>query len=150
MRFARVTGVGPKRRRGACRSSCCSRSPSVSYPRCFASFWGRRSCLWLANRCQQMDKTARALVALGRIGASPNGGGTTFLLVRPLSGGQAGVLEQRRGGTRMLAFLRDDEGQGLVEYALIIAVIAIAVIVAMIFLRGQIQNIFSNIGNNLT
>ncbi|HEV8470129.1 MAG: Flp family type IVb pilin [Chloroflexi bacterium] len=50
----------------------------------------------------------------------------------------------------MLAFLRDDEGQGLVEYALIIAVIAIAVIVAMIFLRGQIQNIFSNIGNNLT
>jgi pilus assembly protein Flp/PilA len=47
-------------------------------------------------------------------------------------------------------FVRDDEGQGLVEYALIIAVIAIAVIVAMIFLRGQIQNIFSNIGNNLT
>jgi pilus assembly protein Flp/PilA len=56
----------------------------------------------------------------------------------------------QEGGNRMLAFLRDDEGQGLVEYALIIAVIAIAVIVAMIFLRGQIQNIFSNIGNNLT
>jgi len=50
----------------------------------------------------------------------------------------------------MLGFFRDDEGQGLVEYALIIAVIAIAVIVAMIFLRGQLQNIFSNIGNNLT
>ena len=50
----------------------------------------------------------------------------------------------------MLMFFRDDEGQGLVEYALIIAVIAIAVIVAMIFLRGQLQNIFSNIGNNLT
>jgi len=47
-------------------------------------------------------------------------------------------------------FFRDDDGQGLVEYALIIAVIAIAVIVAMVFLRGQIQNIFSNIGNNLT
>jgi pilus assembly protein Flp/PilA len=50
----------------------------------------------------------------------------------------------------MSSFIRDDSGQGLVEYALIIAVIAIAVIVAMIFLRGQIQNIFSNIGNNLT
>ncbi len=50
----------------------------------------------------------------------------------------------------MFAFFSDDEGQGLVEYALIIAVIAIAVIVAMIFLRGQLQNIFSNIGNNLT
>jgi pilus assembly protein Flp/PilA len=47
-------------------------------------------------------------------------------------------------------FRREEEGQGLVEYALIIAVIAIAVIVAMVFLRGQIENIFSNIGNNLT
>ena len=47
-------------------------------------------------------------------------------------------------------FVRQEDGQGLVEYALIIAVIAIAVIVAMIFLRDQIQNIFSNIGNNLT
>jgi pilus assembly protein Flp/PilA len=47
-------------------------------------------------------------------------------------------------------WLREDDGQGLVEYALIISVIAIAVIVAMIFLRDQLQNIFSNIGNNLT
>jgi len=47
-------------------------------------------------------------------------------------------------------FMHDEEGQGLVEYALIIAVIAMAVIVAMIFLRDQISNIFSNIGNNLT
>jgi pilus assembly protein Flp/PilA len=54
------------------------------------------------------------------------------------------------GALQMLTFIREDEGQGLVEYALIIAVIAIAVIVAMVFLRGQIQNIFSNIGNNLT
>jgi pilus assembly protein Flp/PilA len=50
----------------------------------------------------------------------------------------------------MSGFIQDDSGQGLVEYALIIAVIAIAVIVAMIFLRDQISNIFSNIGNNLT
>jgi pilus assembly protein Flp/PilA len=50
----------------------------------------------------------------------------------------------------MSRFLRDDDGQGLVEYALIIAVIAIAVIVAMVFLRDQLSNIFSNIGNNLT
>ena len=47
-------------------------------------------------------------------------------------------------------WLRDDDGQGLVEYALIISVIAIAVIVSMIFLRDQITNVFSNIGNNLT
>ena len=54
------------------------------------------------------------------------------------------------GLQHMLQFIREEEGQGLVEYALIIAVIAIAVIVAMVFLRGQIENIFSNIGNNLT
>jgi len=38
----------------------------------------------------------------------------------------------------------------LVEYALIIAVIAIAIIIAMIFLRNQLTNEFSMIGNNLT
>jgi pilus assembly protein Flp/PilA len=54
------------------------------------------------------------------------------------------------GLQHMLQFIREEEGQGLVEYALIIAVIAIAVILAMVFLRGQIENIFSNIGNNLT
>ena len=55
-----------------------------------------------------------------------------------------------REGAHAVAFWRDDQGQGLVEYALIIVVIAIAVIVAMIFLRGQLENQFSNIGNNLT
>jgi len=50
----------------------------------------------------------------------------------------------------MRELLRQEDGQGLVEYALIIAAISIAVIVAMVFLRDQISNIFSNIGNNLT
>ena len=47
-------------------------------------------------------------------------------------------------------FWKDESGQGLVEYALIIAVIAITIIVAMIFLRDQLSNQFSMIGNNLT
>jgi pilus assembly protein Flp/PilA len=47
-------------------------------------------------------------------------------------------------------FFGNEEGQGLVEYALIIAVIAIVVIVAMVFFRNQLTNYFSNIGNNLT
>ena len=49
-----------------------------------------------------------------------------------------------------MRFWREDVGQGLVEYALIIVVIAIAVIVAMLFLRDQLANLFSNVGNNLT
>jgi pilus assembly protein Flp/PilA len=47
-------------------------------------------------------------------------------------------------------FWKDESGQGLVEYALIIAVIAITIIIAMIFLRDQLSNQFSMIGNNLT
>ena len=49
-----------------------------------------------------------------------------------------------------MSIMREEEGQGLVEYALIIAVIAVAVIVAMLFLRDQLGNLFSNVGNNLT
>ena len=48
------------------------------------------------------------------------------------------------------AFWRDEDGQGMVEYSLVIVTIAIVIIVAMIFLRGQLSNQFSNIGNNLT
>jgi pilus assembly protein Flp/PilA len=50
----------------------------------------------------------------------------------------------------MNRFLVSEEGQGLVEYALIIAVIAIGAITAALFLRDQISDIFSNVGNNLT
>ncbi|HEX5506276.1 MAG TPA: Flp family type IVb pilin [Thermomicrobiales bacterium] len=44
----------------------------------------------------------------------------------------------------------EQEGQGLVEYALIIAFIAILVIVAMLFLKGQITTLFSRVGNSLS
>ena len=53
-------------------------------------------------------------------------------------------------GACMVEFLWREEGQGLVEYALIIVVIAIAVILAMVVFRDQLSNYFSNIGNNLT
>ena len=53
-------------------------------------------------------------------------------------------------GACMVEFFTSEEGQGLVEYALIIAVIAIAVIISMVFFRNQLTNYFSNIGNSLT
>jgi Flp pilus assembly pilin Flp len=45
--------------------------------------------------------------------------------------------------------LKREEGQTLVEYALIIVTISIGVTGAMVFLRGQIRSVFSDIGNAL-
>jgi len=53
---------------------------------------------------------------------------------------------------RPIQALRDDRadrGQGLAEYALILALIAIVSIVALIFLGGQIADILSHVGDSL-
>ncbi len=43
----------------------------------------------------------------------------------------------------------EDEGQGLAEYALILALIAIVAIIALIFLGSQVSSILSNVGNSV-
>ena len=40
-------------------------------------------------------------------------------------------------------------GQGLAEYALILALIAIVAIVALLFMGGELSNILSNVGNSV-
>jgi pilus assembly protein Flp/PilA len=47
------------------------------------------------------------------------------------------------------SFRQDEEGQGLAEYALILALIAIIAIVALIFLGGQISSILSTVGSSI-
>ena len=42
-----------------------------------------------------------------------------------------------------------EDGQGLAEYALILALIAIIAIVALIFLGGQISSILKTVGNSV-
>jgi len=44
---------------------------------------------------------------------------------------------------------RDEEGQGLAEYALILALIAIVAIVALLFLGGAISSILSTVGSSI-
>ena len=44
---------------------------------------------------------------------------------------------------------RRDDGQGLAEYALILALIAIVAIVALIFLGSQISTILSTVGSSV-
>ena len=50
---------------------------------------------------------------------------------------------------RRLGRVPDDSGQGLAEYALILALIAIVAIVALIFLGGQISSILSHVGDSM-
>ena len=46
------------------------------------------------------------------------------------------------------AFTRD-KGQGMVEYALILVLIAVVVIAVLIILGNQVQNVFCNISGGL-
>jgi len=46
-------------------------------------------------------------------------------------------------------FVRDERAAGLVEYALIIAVLAVAVIAALAFLAGGIGNVFEMVSDTL-
>ena len=48
-----------------------------------------------------------------------------------------------------LAGAHDEDGQGLAEYALILALIAIVAIVALIFLGGAISSIISDVGHSI-
>ena len=44
---------------------------------------------------------------------------------------------------------RDEEGQGLAEYALILALIAIVAIIALIFLGSQVSGILNKVGSSV-
>jgi len=45
--------------------------------------------------------------------------------------------------------LREESGQALVEYALIISLIAVAAVIGLGLVSGAIDNIFTTIGNQL-
>ena len=49
----------------------------------------------------------------------------------------------------MMRLWKDEEGQGMVEYGLIIALVSIAVIVALGLLAGGLEGIFGQVTNEL-
>ena len=55
--------------------------------------------------------------------------------------------------TQLLAIIAsirsDEEGQGLAEYALILALIAIVAIIALIFLGTQVSGIIDTVGKSV-
>ena len=62
------------------------------------------------------------------------------ILLRPLVRAQATIVTLRNR----------EEGQTITEYALIIASIAILLIIAMLFLSGKIDDLFSSTGSSVT
>jgi Flp pilus assembly pilin Flp len=56
---------------------------------------------------------------------------------------------QVRVQTAMYSLRHRQQGQGLVEYGLIIASIAILLVVAMLFLAGKIDDLFSETGTSV-
>ena len=50
----------------------------------------------------------------------------------------------------LVAFIKDESGQDLIEYALVAGLIGIGAVVAMSGLSGKIGNAFNSVGNSLT
>jgi pilus assembly protein Flp/PilA len=50
----------------------------------------------------------------------------------------------------LLDFLREEEGQDLIEYALLVALIALVCVAALTTAGSQVGTIFENIKNRLT
>ena len=48
------------------------------------------------------------------------------------------------------AFMQDESGQDLIEYALVAGLIGVGAVVAMTGLSGKIGNSFNSVGNNIT
>jgi pilus assembly protein Flp/PilA len=57
-------------------------------------------------------------------------------------------LSSKGGDERMYVYARE-RGQGMVEYALLFALITLVVIVVLILLGPIIGNVFSNVGSRL-
>jgi pilus assembly protein Flp/PilA len=49
----------------------------------------------------------------------------------------------------MARLVPNEDGQGLAEYALILALIAIVAIIALLFLGGQVSTILSDVGHSV-
>jgi len=54
-----------------------------------------------------------------------------------------------KGDLKMNEFIRNEEGQGMVEYGLILALVAVVVIAALTTLGTKVGGIFESVSGNL-
>jgi len=59
------------------------------------------------------------------------------------------MLRLLAGWERVKYLFKEEKGQGMVEYALIIAVVAIVVVLALVTMRDQLSAIFNTIATTL-
>ena len=80
---------------------------------------------------------------------------------RPMGKSHGGVIRrEKKGLSQMNLFVlrtwlqaklnKDETGASMVEYILLVALIALAVIAAVVFMRGQMQDSFSDAGSSLS
>lgn len=50
---------------------------------------------------------------------------------------------------RMKGLLRDEEGQGMAEYGLILAGVAVVAMAAFLLLGGKVRDMMTKVGNSL-
>ena len=63
----------------------------------------------------------------------------------PLPGAEGGERKMLELSWKLRNLLNRQEGQGMVEYALILVLVSIVVIVILLTMGGQIKNVFSNV-----
>jgi pilus assembly protein Flp/PilA len=51
---------------------------------------------------------------------------------------------------KIKALFREEEGQGMTEYGLVLGIIAVAVVAALVLLRGQIVEMFQKVVASVT
>jgi len=52
--------------------------------------------------------------------------------------------------SKLIRFLRDEEGASAVEYGLIVGLIAVAIVAVLILIGPQLNNVFTKVSTNLT
>ena len=50
---------------------------------------------------------------------------------------------------KFMSFLKDEDGQGMVEYAIIIGCIAVAAIIILVAMKDKIKNLFEKTNSEL-
>ncbi len=59
-------------------------------------------------------------------------------------------MKHEKNNEKNRRFLKSEKGQGMVEYGLIIALVAIVVIAAIVLLGGNLTGIFNKTANTLS